>query len=154
MVPLAFAGFDLLDFSDQSCLLSFASLEVTFLLSAQHFGQNPTTSSPGRQNQRSPLPLVSHGFHPQVHKKKQRNIYVLPALQLFNLSTHACLRNAGSKEHSRTSDSPGKPDCFSIRYKTFPPCKNQPSFHCLQEAAARISSHRCLTSSRVWRRCA
>ncbi|CAF91991.1 unnamed protein product [Tetraodon nigroviridis] len=40
-------GFDFLDFSDQSCLLSFASLEVTFLLSAQHFGQNPTSSSPG-----------------------------------------------------------------------------------------------------------
>uniref|UniRef100_H3CCV2 Nuclear receptor subfamily 1, group H, member 5 n=1 Tax=Tetraodon nigroviridis TaxID=99883 RepID=H3CCV2_TETNG len=46
-------GFDFLDFSDQSCLLSFASLEVTFLLSAQHFGQNPTSSSPGERNQRT-----------------------------------------------------------------------------------------------------
>lgn len=50
------AGFDLLDFSDQSCLLSFASLEVTFLLSAQHFGQNPTSSGPGERNQRTLFP--------------------------------------------------------------------------------------------------
>ncbi|TWW56292.1 nuclear receptor subfamily 1, group H, member 5 [Takifugu rubripes] len=68
-------GFELLDFSDQSCLLSFSSLEVTFLLSAQHFGQNPTSSS--------------------------------PALQLFNPSTHAWLRNAATKQHSRTSVSSG-----------------------------------------------
>uniref|UniRef100_A0A3Q3XBX9 Uncharacterized protein n=1 Tax=Mola mola TaxID=94237 RepID=A0A3Q3XBX9_MOLML len=45
MVP----GFELLDFYDQSSLLSLSSLEVMFLLSAQHFSQNPTSSSPALQ---------------------------------------------------------------------------------------------------------
>ncbi|XP_034027877.1 nuclear receptor subfamily 1, group H, member 5 isoform X2 [Thalassophryne amazonica] len=40
-------GFDLLDFSEQCCLLSISSLEVMFLLSAQHFSHNPTTPGPG-----------------------------------------------------------------------------------------------------------
>uniref|UniRef100_A0A3B4ZTR0 Nuclear receptor subfamily 1, group H, member 5 n=1 Tax=Stegastes partitus TaxID=144197 RepID=A0A3B4ZTR0_9TELE len=35
--------FDLLDFSDQSSLLSVSSLEVMFLLSAQQFSHNPTS---------------------------------------------------------------------------------------------------------------
>ncbi|XP_071331495.1 nuclear receptor subfamily 1, group H, member 5 isoform X1 [Trachinotus anak] len=42
-------GFDLLDFSDQSSLLSVSSLEVMFLLSAQHFSNNPTSPSPALQ---------------------------------------------------------------------------------------------------------
>uniref|UniRef100_A0A3P8SJF8 Nuclear receptor subfamily 1, group H, member 5 n=1 Tax=Amphiprion percula TaxID=161767 RepID=A0A3P8SJF8_AMPPE len=45
-------GFDLLDFSDQSSLLSMSSLEVMFLLSAQQFSHNPAmhtqTLKPGR----------------------------------------------------------------------------------------------------------
>ncbi|KAF0036720.1 hypothetical protein F2P81_012032 [Scophthalmus maximus] len=40
-------GFDLLDFSDQSSLLSVSSLEVMFLLSAQQFSNNPASPSPG-----------------------------------------------------------------------------------------------------------
>ncbi|CAK6955055.1 nuclear receptor subfamily 1%2C group H, member 5 [Scomber scombrus] len=39
-------GFDLLDFPDQSSLLSVSSLEVMFLLSAQQFSNNPTSPSP------------------------------------------------------------------------------------------------------------
>ncbi|XP_072224086.1 nuclear receptor subfamily 1, group H, member 5 [Leuresthes tenuis] len=39
-------GFDLLDFSDQSALLSVSSLEVMFLLSAQQFSYNPASPSP------------------------------------------------------------------------------------------------------------
>ncbi|CAG6021120.1 unnamed protein product [Menidia menidia] len=39
-------GFDLLDFSDQSALLSASSLEVMFLLSAQQFSNNPASPSP------------------------------------------------------------------------------------------------------------
>ncbi|XP_053280387.1 nuclear receptor subfamily 1, group H, member 5 [Pleuronectes platessa] len=42
-------GFELLDFSDQSSLLSVSSLEVMFLLSAQQFSNNPTSSSPALQ---------------------------------------------------------------------------------------------------------
>lgn len=42
-------GFDLLDFSDQSSLLSLSSLEVMFLLSAQQFTHNPTSPSPALQ---------------------------------------------------------------------------------------------------------
>uniref|UniRef100_A0A3Q3FEG4 Nuclear receptor subfamily 1, group H, member 5 n=1 Tax=Labrus bergylta TaxID=56723 RepID=A0A3Q3FEG4_9LABR len=42
-------GFDLLDFSDQSSLLSVSSLEVMFLLSAQQFSHNPTSPSPALQ---------------------------------------------------------------------------------------------------------
>ncbi|XP_073325941.1 bile acid receptor-like isoform X2 [Pagrus major] len=42
-------GFDLLDYSDQSSLLSVSSLEVMFLLSAQHFCHNPTSPSPVMQ---------------------------------------------------------------------------------------------------------
>uniref|UniRef100_A0A3B4TB52 Nuclear receptor subfamily 1, group H, member 5 n=1 Tax=Seriola dumerili TaxID=41447 RepID=A0A3B4TB52_SERDU len=40
------AGFELLDFSDQSSLLSISSLEVMFLLSAQQFSNNPASPSP------------------------------------------------------------------------------------------------------------
>ncbi|XP_077577872.1 nuclear receptor subfamily 1, group H, member 5 isoform X2 [Stigmatopora nigra] len=36
-------GFDLLDLSDQHCLLSASSLDLMFLLSAQNFASNPTT---------------------------------------------------------------------------------------------------------------
>lgn len=42
-------GFDLLDFSDQSSLLSVSWLEVMFLLSAQQFSLNPTSPSPALQ---------------------------------------------------------------------------------------------------------
>ncbi|XP_061527776.1 nuclear receptor subfamily 1, group H, member 5 [Phycodurus eques] len=35
-------GFDLLDLSDQRCLLSASSLDLMFLLSAQNFASNPT----------------------------------------------------------------------------------------------------------------
>ncbi|XP_035501640.1 nuclear receptor subfamily 1, group H, member 5 isoform X2 [Scophthalmus maximus] len=42
-------GFDLLDFSDQSSLLSVSSLEVMFLLSAQQFSNNPASPSPALQ---------------------------------------------------------------------------------------------------------
>lgn len=42
-------GFDLLEFSDQSSLLSVSSLEAMFLLSAQQFSQNPTSPSPALQ---------------------------------------------------------------------------------------------------------
>ncbi|XP_077465413.1 nuclear receptor subfamily 1, group H, member 5 isoform X2 [Stigmatopora argus] len=35
-------GFDLLDLSDQHCLLSASSLDLMFLLSAQNFASNPT----------------------------------------------------------------------------------------------------------------
>ncbi|XP_029993826.1 bile acid receptor-like [Sphaeramia orbicularis] len=42
-------GFDLLDFTDQCSLLSMSSLDVMFLLSAQQFSQNPTSSSPALQ---------------------------------------------------------------------------------------------------------
>uniref|UniRef100_A0A4W6BZS9 Nuclear receptor subfamily 1, group H, member 5 n=2 Tax=Lates calcarifer TaxID=8187 RepID=A0A4W6BZS9_LATCA len=42
-------GFDLLDFSDQSSLLSVSSLEVMFLLSAQQFSSNPMSPSPALQ---------------------------------------------------------------------------------------------------------
>ncbi|XP_029973997.1 nuclear receptor subfamily 1, group H, member 5 [Salarias fasciatus] len=42
-------GFDLLDFSDQSSLLSSSSLEVMFLLSAQQFSNNPSSPSPALQ---------------------------------------------------------------------------------------------------------
>ncbi|KAM9856391.1 nuclear receptor subfamily 1, group H, member 5 [Aulostomus maculatus] len=42
-------GFDLLDFSDQTSLLSVSSLEVMFLLSAQQFSNNPTSPSPALQ---------------------------------------------------------------------------------------------------------
>ncbi|XP_034394197.1 nuclear receptor subfamily 1, group H, member 5 [Cyclopterus lumpus] len=42
-------GFDLLDFPDQSSLLSISSLEVMFLLSAQQFSHNPTSPSPALQ---------------------------------------------------------------------------------------------------------
>ncbi|XP_041655130.1 nuclear receptor subfamily 1, group H, member 5 [Cheilinus undulatus] len=45
----AVPGFDLLDFSDQSSLLSVSSLEVMFLLSAQLFSHNPTSPSPALQ---------------------------------------------------------------------------------------------------------
>ncbi|XP_038579232.1 nuclear receptor subfamily 1, group H, member 5 isoform X2 [Micropterus salmoides] len=45
----AVPGFDLLDFSDQSSLLSASSLEVVFLLSAQQFSHNPTSPSPALQ---------------------------------------------------------------------------------------------------------
>uniref|UniRef100_A0A8C2XMS2 Nuclear receptor subfamily 1, group H, member 5 n=1 Tax=Cyclopterus lumpus TaxID=8103 RepID=A0A8C2XMS2_CYCLU len=43
---MAILGFDLLDFPDQSSLLSISSLEVMFLLSAQQFSHNPTSPSP------------------------------------------------------------------------------------------------------------
>ncbi|XP_028308504.1 nuclear receptor subfamily 1, group H, member 5 [Gouania willdenowi] len=42
-------GFDLLDFSDQSSLLSVSVLEVMFLLSAQQFSHTPTGCSPAMQ---------------------------------------------------------------------------------------------------------
>ncbi|XP_028266122.1 nuclear receptor subfamily 1, group H, member 5 [Parambassis ranga] len=42
-------GFDLLDFSDQTALLSVSSLEVMFLLSAQQFSHNPAGPSPALQ---------------------------------------------------------------------------------------------------------
>ncbi|KAM6924545.1 nuclear receptor subfamily 1, group H, member 5 [Xenentodon cancila] len=42
-------GFDLLDFADQSALLSVSSLEVMFLLSAQQFSHNPAGPSPALQ---------------------------------------------------------------------------------------------------------
>uniref|UniRef100_A0A665X019 Nuclear receptor subfamily 1, group H, member 5 n=1 Tax=Echeneis naucrates TaxID=173247 RepID=A0A665X019_ECHNA len=42
-------GFDLLEFSDQSSLLSVSSLEVLFLLSAQQFSNNPNSTSPALQ---------------------------------------------------------------------------------------------------------
>ncbi|XP_023255536.1 bile acid receptor-like [Seriola lalandi dorsalis] len=42
-------GFELLDFSDQSSLLSISSLEVMFLLSAQQFSNNPASPSPALQ---------------------------------------------------------------------------------------------------------
>ncbi|KAG7226878.1 hypothetical protein INR49_022173 [Caranx melampygus] len=45
----AVPGFDLLDFSDQSSLLSVSSLEVMFLLSAQQFSYNPASPSPALQ---------------------------------------------------------------------------------------------------------
>ncbi|KAM4610470.1 nuclear receptor subfamily 1, group H, member 5 isoform 2-T6 [Polymixia lowei] len=42
-------GFDLLDSSDQSSLLSSCSLEIMFLISAQQFSHNPTSPSPALQ---------------------------------------------------------------------------------------------------------
>ncbi|XP_068188297.1 nuclear receptor subfamily 1, group H, member 5 [Antennarius striatus] len=42
-------GFDLLDFSEQTSLLSVSSLEVMFLISAQYFSHNPTDPSPDKQ---------------------------------------------------------------------------------------------------------
>nr|XP_046251774.1 nuclear receptor subfamily 1, group H, member 5 isoform X2 [Scatophagus argus] len=42
-------GFDLLDFSEQSSLLSVSALEVMFLLSAQQFSHNPASPSPAMQ---------------------------------------------------------------------------------------------------------
>ncbi|XP_061592606.1 nuclear receptor subfamily 1, group H, member 5 isoform X2 [Cololabis saira] len=42
-------GFDLLDFADQSALLSVSSLEVMFLLSAQQFSHNPAGPSAALQ---------------------------------------------------------------------------------------------------------
>ncbi|XP_076022335.1 nuclear receptor subfamily 1, group H, member 5 [Genypterus blacodes] len=49
-------GFELLDFSDQSSLLSISSLEIMFLLSAQQFSHNPTIPSPALQ----PLSMAAH----------------------------------------------------------------------------------------------
>nr|XP_019944675.1 PREDICTED: bile acid receptor-like isoform X2 [Paralichthys olivaceus]XP_019944676.1 PREDICTED: bile acid receptor-like isoform X2 [Paralichthys olivaceus] len=42
-------GFELLDFSDQSSLLSVSSLEIMFLLSAQQFSNNPSSPIPALQ---------------------------------------------------------------------------------------------------------
>ncbi|KAM7404336.1 hypothetical protein PAMP_011696 [Pampus punctatissimus] len=42
-------GFDLLDFPDQSSLLSVSSLDVMFLFSAQLFSNNPSSPSPALQ---------------------------------------------------------------------------------------------------------
>ncbi|XP_053705201.1 nuclear receptor subfamily 1, group H, member 5 isoform X2 [Synchiropus splendidus] len=42
-------GFDLLDYADQSSLLSVSSLELIFLLSAEQFSNNPTGPSPALQ---------------------------------------------------------------------------------------------------------
>lgn len=52
-------GFDLLDFSDQTSLLSISSLEALFLLSAQQFSQNPSSSSPGLQL----FSMLTHNWH-------------------------------------------------------------------------------------------
>uniref|UniRef100_UPI003AB06E54 nuclear receptor subfamily 1, group H, member 5 n=1 Tax=Centroberyx gerrardi TaxID=166262 RepID=UPI003AB06E54 len=58
-------GFDLLDFSDQSALLSSSSLEVMFLLSAQQFSHNPTSPSPALQ----PFNMSTHYWLRNVESK-------------------------------------------------------------------------------------
>ncbi|XP_054465005.1 nuclear receptor subfamily 1, group H, member 5 isoform X1 [Anoplopoma fimbria] len=59
-------GFDLLDFSDQSSLLSVSSLEVMFLLSAQQFSHNPTSPSPALQI----FSMSSHNWLRNVESKE------------------------------------------------------------------------------------
>ncbi|KAF1390806.1 hypothetical protein PFLUV_G00061860 [Perca fluviatilis] len=61
-------GFDLLDFSDQSCLLSVSSLEIMFLISAQQFSHNPA-SCPALQIFR----MTTHNWLRNVESKE--NIY-------------------------------------------------------------------------------
>nr|XP_020468126.1 bile acid receptor-like [Monopterus albus] len=60
-------GFDLLDFSDQSSLLSVSSLEVMFLLSAQQFSNNPTSPSPALQL----FSLSTHNWLRNVQSKEK-----------------------------------------------------------------------------------
>uniref|UniRef100_A0A3P8SJV6 Nuclear receptor subfamily 1, group H, member 5 n=1 Tax=Amphiprion percula TaxID=161767 RepID=A0A3P8SJV6_AMPPE len=62
-------GFDLLDFSDQSSLLSMSSLEVMFLLSAQQFSHNPASPSPALQL----FSMSTHDWLRNVESKE--NIY-------------------------------------------------------------------------------
>ncbi|KAM6976938.1 nuclear receptor subfamily 1, group H, member 5 [Aplochiton taeniatus] len=59
-------GFDLLDCSDQSTLLSTCSLEVMFLLSAQQFSHNPTGPSPALQ----PFNISSHHWMRSFESKE------------------------------------------------------------------------------------
>ncbi|CAF90864.1 unnamed protein product [Tetraodon nigroviridis] len=86
-------GFDFLDFSDQSCLLSFASLEVTFLLSAQHFGQNPTSSSPG-DGSRDLLGPVLNFFQSMATLRVTEAEYTLLAATVLLCSDRAPLQAA------------------------------------------------------------
>lgn len=70
-------GFDLLDFSDQSSLLSVSSLEVMFLLSAQHFSHNPTGPSPALQ-------LFSMSTHNWLRNVESKEIIHSRTLTLVN----------------------------------------------------------------------
>ncbi|KAK9515674.1 hypothetical protein VZT92_026301 [Zoarces viviparus] len=65
-------GFDLLDFPDQSSLLSASSLEVMFLLSAQQFSHNPTSPSPALQV----FSMSTHNWLRNVESKE--NIHSRP----------------------------------------------------------------------------
>ncbi|KAM3617522.1 uncharacterized protein V6R79_007542 [Siganus canaliculatus] len=59
-------GFELLDYSDQSSLLSVSSLEVMFLLSAQQFCHNPTSPSPALQL----FSMTTHNWLKNVDSKE------------------------------------------------------------------------------------
>ncbi|XP_021422103.2 bile acid receptor isoform X1 [Oncorhynchus mykiss] len=59
-------GFELLDCSDQTTLLSSSSVEVMFLLSAQQFTQNPAASSPALQ----PFNISTHHWLKTLESKE------------------------------------------------------------------------------------
>ncbi|XP_029291243.1 nuclear receptor subfamily 1, group H, member 5 isoform X2 [Cottoperca gobio] len=67
-------GFDLLDFSDQSSLLSVSSLEVMFLLSAQQFSHNPASPSPALQI----FSMSTHNWLRNVESKENLHSRTLP----------------------------------------------------------------------------